>query len=94
MIDMSVETSGNKISDRMKDEEIYDSRRLRETAKIASIYHKSDNKFQRNKKLSHIVHASLNFVQFVSYHTYIYNIYHITYIIYIYVLRYNMIFIL
>ncbi|XP_043675159.1 uncharacterized protein LOC122632445 isoform X1 [Vespula pensylvanica] len=62
---MSVKISGNKISDRMKDEEIYDSRRLRETAKIASIYHKSDNKFQRNKKLSHIVHASLNFMQFL-----------------------------
>ncbi|KAL2740697.1 uncharacterized protein V1478_000838 [Vespula squamosa] len=57
--------SDNKISDLMKDEKVYDSRRLREAAKIASIYHRTDNKFRRNKKLSHIVLASLNFMQFL-----------------------------
>ncbi|KAI4472534.1 hypothetical protein M0802_016728 [Mischocyttarus mexicanus] len=62
-MDVSIETSGNKISE-MKLEENYELRNLREAAKIASIYHRTDRKLQRNRKLSHVVHAALNFVQF------------------------------
>ena len=39
---------------------------LQEAAKIASIYHKGDPEFKKNRNLSHIVHAILNFAQFVS----------------------------
>ncbi|KOX68977.1 hypothetical protein WN51_06728 [Melipona quadrifasciata] len=39
--------------------------KLREIAKIASIYHKDSVKFVRNKNLSHVVHAGLHIFQFV-----------------------------
>ncbi|XP_015182203.1 PREDICTED: uncharacterized protein LOC107069417 [Polistes dominula] len=64
-MDMPIEiNSDNKISKIKVKEEVYELRNLREAAKIASIYHRTDRKFQRNKKLSHIVHATLNLVQF------------------------------
>ncbi|XP_076629904.1 uncharacterized protein LOC143346049 [Colletes latitarsis] len=40
-------------------------RKLREKAKIASIYHSGKEKFQRNPNLSHVVHASLHCFQFM-----------------------------
>ncbi|KAK1135592.1 hypothetical protein K0M31_000181 [Melipona bicolor] len=39
--------------------------KLREIAKIASIYHKDRVKFVRNKNLSHVVHAGLHIFQFI-----------------------------
>lgn len=38
---------------------------LRETAKLAAIYHSVERKFQRRTDLSHVVHATLHFTQFV-----------------------------
>ncbi|XP_076243928.1 uncharacterized protein LOC143185087 [Calliopsis andreniformis] len=40
--------------------------KLREMAKVASIYHRTKEKFQRNPNLSHVVHASLNLTQFIN----------------------------
>ncbi|KZC13823.1 hypothetical protein WN55_05727 [Dufourea novaeangliae] len=43
--------------------DVYELRRLREKAKIASIFHGNRKKFQRNPHLSHVVHACLNISQ-------------------------------
>lgn len=40
-------------------------RRLQDATKLAAIYHNGEVKFQKRTDLSHIVHASLHFVQFV-----------------------------
>lgn len=40
--------------------------KLREMAKIASIYHRKRTKLVRNRNLSHVVHAGLHLFQFVS----------------------------
>lgn len=45
-----------------------DLEKLREVAKLASIYHQTRVKFERNKNLSHVVHASLHIFQFVRNH--------------------------
>lgn len=42
-----------------------DLEKLREIARLASIYHQTRVKYKRNKKLSHVVHASLHIFQFV-----------------------------
>lgn len=48
-----------------EDEAELELRRLREIAKLAAIYHSGERKFERRTDLSHVVHASLHFVQFV-----------------------------
>lgn len=48
-----------------EDEAELELRRLQEIAKFAAIYHNGKKKFERRTDLSHIVHASLHFVQLV-----------------------------
>lgn len=48
-----------------KNEAELELRRLQEIAKLAAIYHNGERKFERRTDLSHVVHASLHFVQFV-----------------------------
>lgn len=45
-----------------------DLEKLREIAKLASIFHQTRVKYERNKNLSHVVHASLHIFQFVRNH--------------------------
>lgn len=45
-----------------------DLEKLREIAKLASIYHQTRVEYERNKNLSHVVHASLHIFQFVRNH--------------------------
>lgn len=49
-----------------KDEAALELSGLREAAKLAAIYHSAEREFRRRTDLSHVVHASLHFVQFVS----------------------------
>ncbi|XP_011874496.1 PREDICTED: uncharacterized protein LOC105565699 [Vollenhovia emeryi] len=49
-----------------QDEAELELRRLQEIAKLAAVYHSGERKFKRRTDLSHVVHASLHFVQFVS----------------------------
>ncbi|XP_018347515.1 PREDICTED: uncharacterized protein LOC108751704 isoform X1 [Trachymyrmex septentrionalis] len=55
----------NRKSIREKDESELELRRLREIAKLAAIHYNGERKFQRRTDLSHVVHASLHFVQLV-----------------------------
>lgn len=55
-----------KIVDRSVEEnDAYELGKLRKMAKAASIYHSNKVTFQRNRNLSHVVHASLHFFQCV-----------------------------
>ncbi|XP_011696258.1 PREDICTED: uncharacterized protein LOC105454966 [Wasmannia auropunctata] len=60
-----VSRAENRESIREKDEAELELRRLQEVAKFAAIYHSGERKFQRRTDLSHVVHASLHFVQVV-----------------------------
>ncbi|KYN05722.1 hypothetical protein ALC62_03377 [Cyphomyrmex costatus] len=63
--DLMVSQSENRESIRKKDEAELELHRLREVARLAAIHHNGERKFQRRTDLSHIVHASLHFVQLV-----------------------------
>ncbi|KYQ56554.1 hypothetical protein ALC60_04631 [Trachymyrmex zeteki] len=58
-----VSQAENRESIREKDEAELELRRLREIARLAAIHYNGERKFQRRTDLSHVVHASLHFVQ-------------------------------
>lgn len=68
--DLMVSQAENRESIREKDEAELELRRLREIARLAAIHYNGERKFQRRTDLSHVVHASLHFVQLVRDQTY------------------------
>lgn len=62
--DLMVSRAENRESIRENEVEL-ELRRLQEVAKLAAIYHNDERKFERRTDLSHVVQASLHFVQLV-----------------------------